>query len=110
MLPPPRARGQRQFGPTSKNPRSRAASGEFFHNFFLVEWVGRRAPNLICLVPLSREQHDVGIGGEVYRALYGSQSVCDALVIPSLHSGFNVVDDRVGVLGPRIVAGDDRVV
>ena len=44
------------------------------------------------------------------RALNRAQPVGHALVLRASHSCFDVVDDRVGIFGPRVVAGDDSAV
>src|SRR5687767_7235337 len=80
------------------------APGHFSHNLLLIEWVRGRSPYLIGFVSLACEQNDIAILGDIDRALYRRKPVRNSLMVRSAHPRFDVVDDRVGVLGAGIVA------
>src|SRR4051812_49967824 len=58
----------------------------------------------------SGEQYYVAIVCDIERTLNRGESVGDSLVILASHARLNVVDDRIRIFRPRVVAGDDRAV
>jgi len=76
----------------------------------LIEWQGRRAPDLVSLVALPREQHQVVrlCDGEGTRDC--GAPILDPFVIRSLHSRLDVIEDALRVFRARIVAGEDHVI
>src|SRR5437762_13313266 len=105
LLRTPRA--PQRHDPMPRTERSMRGQ-KFADDFLLVEWHLRRSPNLICLVALSSEEHDVSVSGVIECASNRFATVLDSLVTPGRHSGFDVVENFCRIFSSRIIAGRDH--
>src|SRR2546425_276746 len=77
------------------------------HDFALVEMLLLGTDDLIRLVSFAREENRVLRAGEPQRQGDGATPIWLAVVRLGAHPRFDLVENALGILRPRIVGGDD---
>src|SRR5256885_288500 len=77
------------------------------HNLALVEMLLLGADDLIRLVPFAGEEDRVLGAGEPQRHRDGATPIWLAVVRLGAHPRFDLVENALGILRPRIVGGDN---